>query len=77
MIHHSEETHQQLVERLPQATGRDLKDFPTEKLEGKRLAIIGYGNIGREMAKLAQAFGMEVRAWFSFLQAPWADGQTP
>jgi lactate dehydrogenase-like 2-hydroxyacid dehydrogenase/phosphoserine aminotransferase len=41
-------------------TGRDLKDFPTEKLEGKRLAIIGYGNIGREMAKLAQAFGMSV-----------------
>jgi hypothetical protein len=27
MIHHSEETHQQLVERLPQATGRDLKDW--------------------------------------------------
>ena len=41
-------------------TGRDLKDFPTEKLEGKRLGIIGYGNIGREMAKLAQAFGMTV-----------------
>ncbi len=41
-------------------TGRNLKDFPTEKLEGKRMAIIGYGNIGREMAKLAQAFGMSV-----------------
>jgi lactate dehydrogenase-like 2-hydroxyacid dehydrogenase/phosphoserine aminotransferase len=41
-------------------TGRDLKNFPTEKIEGKRMAIIGYGNIGREMAKLAQAFGMEV-----------------
>jgi lactate dehydrogenase-like 2-hydroxyacid dehydrogenase len=41
-------------------TGKHLKDFPTEKLEGKRLAIIGYGNIGREMAKLGQAFGMEV-----------------
>ncbi len=27
--------------------------------------------------RLQQAFGMEVRAWFSFLQAPWADGQTP
>jgi lactate dehydrogenase-like 2-hydroxyacid dehydrogenase len=40
-------------------TGRDLKDFPTEKLEGKRLAVVGYGNIGREMAKLARAFGME------------------
>ena len=41
-------------------TGRDLRRFPTEKIEGKRMAIIGYGNIGREMAKLAQAFGMEV-----------------
>lgn len=52
-------------------TGRDLKKFPTEKIEGKRIGIIGYGNIGREMAKLAQAFGMGVtiharprhRAW--------------
>jgi lactate dehydrogenase-like 2-hydroxyacid dehydrogenase/phosphoserine aminotransferase len=41
-------------------TGRDLKKFPTEKIEGKRIGIIGYGNIGREMAKLAQAFGMVV-----------------
>ena len=41
-------------------TGRDLKKFPTEKIEGKRIGIIGYGNIGREMAKLAQAFGMTV-----------------
>lgn len=41
-------------------TGRDLANFPTEKIEGKRIGIIGYGNIGREMAKLAQAFGMEV-----------------
>lgn len=41
-------------------TGRDLSRFPTEKIEGKRISIIGYGNIGREMAKLAQAFGMVV-----------------
>ena len=41
-------------------TGRDLKNYPVDKLEGKRLAIIGYGNIGREVAKLGQAFGMEV-----------------
>ena len=42
-------------------TGKHLKDFPTEKLEGKRLGVIGYGNIGREVAKLGQAFGMEVK----------------
>lgn len=39
-------------------TGRDLKDFPTGKLEGRRIAVLGYGNIGREVARLADAFGM-------------------
>lgn len=49
-----------LVARGAFDTGRDLRDFPTEKLEGKTIAIIGYGNIGREVAKLARAFGMRV-----------------
>ncbi len=42
-------------------TGKNLREFPTEKLEGKTMAIIGYGNIGRELAKLAQAFHMVVK----------------
>ncbi|MBG6159197.1 lactate dehydrogenase-like 2-hydroxyacid dehydrogenase/phosphoserine aminotransferase [Labrenzia sp. EL_159] len=41
-------------------TGKHLRDYPTEKLEGKRMGVIGYGNIGREVAKLAKAFGMTV-----------------
>ncbi|MEO1107941.1 MAG: NAD(P)-dependent oxidoreductase [Pseudomonadota bacterium] len=41
-------------------TGKHLRDYPTEKLEGKRLGVIGYGNIGREVAKLGKAFGMTV-----------------
>ncbi len=41
------------------------KDFcywetPLTELEGKTMGIIGYGKIGREVAKLALAFGMNV-----------------
>lgn len=44
-------------------TGKDLRFYPTEKLEGKTMAIIGFGNIGREVAKLAAAFGMIVKVY--------------
>ena len=32
-------------------------------LKGKRLGIIGLGKIGCQVAKIGQAFGMEVSAW--------------
>jgi lactate dehydrogenase-like 2-hydroxyacid dehydrogenase len=44
-------------------TGKNLRDYPTEKIEGKTVAIVGYGNIGREVAKLAAAFGMKVKVY--------------
>ena len=50
----------QLVTENNFDTGKQLKEFPTEKIEGKRIGIIGYGNIGREVAKIAQVFNMKV-----------------
>ena len=37
-----------------------LLDEPTTELEGKVLGVIGAGNIGRRVAELGRAFGMEV-----------------
>ncbi|WP_053240069.1 NAD(P)-dependent oxidoreductase [Pleomorphomonas koreensis] len=41
-------------------TGKNLSEYPTEKLENKTIAILGYGNIGRELARIATAFHMNV-----------------
>lgn len=35
-------------------------DRPTSQIRGKRWGIIGLGNIGREVARLAKAFGCEI-----------------
>src|SRR3569833_1650871 len=61
-----------LTRRLPEyvaavAAGRwqrsaqfALLDFPITELKGKTLGIIGYGELGRAVAKLGEAFGMQV-----------------
>ena len=51
--------HQRIIDR-DFDTGKNLKEFPTEKIEGKRMAVIGFGNIGREMTQIARAFNLEV-----------------
>ncbi|MBE9605177.1 D-2-hydroxyacid dehydrogenase family protein [Acetobacteraceae bacterium H6797] len=38
-------------------------------LEGRRLGVIGLGNLGGKVAKVGQAFGMEVVAWSPNLTA--------
>ena len=44
-------------------TGKNLAEYPTSKLEGKKIAILGYGNIGRELARIARAFHMRVAVY--------------
>ena len=37
-----------------------LLSYPTVELKGKKLGIVGYGNIGRRVAEIARGFGMEI-----------------
>ncbi len=37
-----------------------LLDYPIEEISGKTLGIIGYGELGQAVAKIAEAFGMQV-----------------
>lgn len=37
-----------------------LLDYPIEDLTGKVMGIVGYGELGRAVAKMAEAFGMQV-----------------
>jgi glycerate dehydrogenase len=37
-----------------------MLDYPVENLSGKTLGIVGYGELGRGVAQLAQAFGMNI-----------------
>ena len=37
--------------------------YDGDDLRGKTLGILGFGNIGQRVAKLAQAFGMSIQFW--------------
>jgi D-3-phosphoglycerate dehydrogenase len=45
------------------------------EISGKRLLIVGYGRIGRHLARMASGFGMEVRAHDPYLaERGWPEG---
>jgi len=58
-----------LARRLPQADASlkqqkwEKKAFLGQELRGKALGLVGFGHIGAEVARLAQAFGMQVTAY--------------
>ena len=37
-----------------------IMPYPMQELAGKKLAVVGYGSIGRKVAAIGAAFGMEV-----------------
>ena len=43
--------------------------FMGSELNGKQLGLVGYGNIGSRVAKIAQAFGMEVTAYDPYIES--------
>ena len=43
--------------------------FSAVELDGKLLVLLGFGRIGKAVAKLAQAFGMRVAAYDPYVQA--------
>lgn len=56
-------------------TGRDLARFPSSGLEGRKIAILGSGNIGMEVAKLAKAFAMHVTIYAREHHRQWIESQ--
>lgn len=50
-----------------------LQDFPVKELAGKVLGIVGYGELGRGVAAVGQAFGMYVK----IASLPWRHGDEP
>ncbi len=75
--HHSNEVHKG---RWSHCKDFSFWDRPLVELEGLTLGIVGFGNIGQQVARLGQAFGMRVlvhsRTQKEYPDVIWADLET-
>lgn len=53
------------VTAVKQDRWEDRKQYAGDEIRGKTLGILGMGNIGKKVARLATAFGMQVVYWRS------------
>jgi D-lactate dehydrogenase len=51
------------IDQIKEIESFDLKNLRGEELYGKTLGVIGTGRIGKEVIKLAKAFGMNILAY--------------
>jgi len=54
------------IDQIKETESFDLKNLRGEELYGKTLGVIGTGRIGKEVIKLAKAFGMNILAYDIF-----------
>ena len=61
LIRHLPEYHQAVVAgRWQRSRDFCLLAYPVGELSGRKLGIVGYGELGQSVARVAQAFGMQV-----------------
>lgn len=51
------------IEAVKNSDWNYRKQYQGDEIRGKKLGLIGMGNIGQKVALLAKAFGMEVKYW--------------
>ena len=61
LTHHLVEYDRDLKSGLWQHAPLSVPDYPVRELGGLIFGIVGYGHLGRAVAELARAFGMQVR----------------
>jgi D-lactate dehydrogenase len=54
------------IDQIKEVESFDLKNLRGEELYGKTLGVIGTGRIGKEVIKIAKAFGMNILAYDAF-----------